>query len=149
MHRVLLGWFKPVDPGGLVRNVRDYLENPAVYFSHTVFVETKCFSCDGFCQVHPVKVGILTGRRKLSAANSHLFSGELSDLQFNETSLNKAKFLSPFKVLCRVFWGVFCFFFPKVNMLTVSWPQTSIYKCLYKPGVYFVCIILSSTSLDI
>lgn len=96
MHRVLLGWFKPIDvnqPGSLVCSVRDYLENPIVYFSHTVFVETKCFSYDGLCQVHPVKVGILTGRRKLSAANSHLFSGEFSNLQFNETSLNKAKFL--------------------------------------------------------
>lgn len=95
MHRVLLGWFEPVDvnqPGSLVCSVRNYLENPAVYFSHTVFVETKCFSYDGFCQVHPVKVSMLTGRRKLSAANSHLFS-EFSNLQFNETSLNKAKFL--------------------------------------------------------
>lgn len=57
-----------------------------------MFVETDCFILDGFCQVPPVKVGIHTIGRKLSAAYSHLFSGEFSNLKFNETSQNKPKF---------------------------------------------------------
>lgn len=77
-------------PGSLIS--RDDLENPPVCFSHTVIVETDCFILDEFCQAPSVKVGIHTVGRKLSAVYSHLFSGEISNLQFSDTSQNNPKF---------------------------------------------------------
>lgn len=77
-------------PGSLIS--RDDLENPPVYFSHTVIVETDCFILDEFCQVPSVKVGIHTAGRKLRGVYYHLFSGEFSNLQFSETSQNNLKF---------------------------------------------------------
>lgn len=96
-------------------------------------VGENCFILDGFCRVPPLKEGIHTVWRDLSAAYSHLFSGEFSNLQINETSQNKpnSSCLKSFKVLTSFFpkKGKYINIFNILNILTMAWPQTLICKC--------------------